>query len=114
VPWNMLILNVCNSYSDLHSHTANAIPHLVPNPVLRSPHKLDFVPDADLRHRISLYFAQLFNVQANVNLRKLPNTMTCWGKVRITNGGDKIHASCAMSAAQAHVCQDSYFVRVSN
>jgi hypothetical protein len=72
------------------------------------------VPDADLRRRISLYFVRLFNVQANVILRKLPNTMTRWGKVRITNGGDKIRASCAVSAAQARVCRDSSFVRVSN
>jgi hypothetical protein len=38
--------------------------------------------------------------------------MTRWGKVRVTNGGDKICASCAVREAQARLCRDSSFVRV--
>jgi hypothetical protein len=75
---------------------------------------MNFVPDADLRRQIALYFAWLFNIQVNVILQKLPDAMTRWGKVRVTNGGDKIRASCAVSKAQARICRDSSFVRVSN
>lgn len=88
--------------------------HLVPNSILRSPRKVDFKPDNDLRRRLILYLAVVYGCDSREIKQILPAVMTRWGKVRIANGGDKIRANCAVSAAQAHIIRDSSYVRVSS
>jgi hypothetical protein len=84
----------------------------VPNTILRSPRKQNFQPDQDLQRRISLYFARIYDRNAAEIRNLIPLTMTRWGKVRIANGGDKIRARCAVSAAQSLSIRDSSFIRV--
>ncbi|KAF8518574.1 hypothetical protein JB92DRAFT_2081950 [Gautieria morchelliformis] len=68
-----------------------------PSTILRSPRKQNFQPDQDLRRRISLYFAWIYDRDAAEIRNLIPLTMTRWGKVRIANGGDKIRARCAVT-----------------
>ncbi|KIK79834.1 hypothetical protein PAXRUDRAFT_160191 [Paxillus rubicundulus Ve08.2h10] len=70
-----------------------------PNQVLQAPRKLQYCPEQDLRHRVSIYFQQVLGGWHTKFATKLPEVMPLWGKVMVC-GGDVVHTSFEIQRLQ--------------
>jgi hypothetical protein len=90
---------LCQKFSDPHS-------------ILGPPLKRTYKPDDLLKSKIARYFKLVINKNTSDILKRLPNTMPAWGRVKIGNGGDTIRTANESYEQQENL-RDMTYVRVS-
>ena len=82
-----------------------------PHSILRPPRNASFKPDGALSSKIARYLSLVINQPASAIKKKIPATVTSWGKVRIANGGDSIRT--ASSSRRPEKERNMSYIRVS-
>lgn len=84
---------------------------LDPTILLLSPHTERLAVTPQLKNKIIKYLATAFPVRGNIVRNYIPESLEQWGRMRMTNGGDLIHARGYHTLRPDG--RDASFVRVS-
>ena len=98
----------------IHCYRSILISPIDTDILLLTPRSEPLIVTKTLRGQINKYLATAFNVKMDKKASKkiIPETLKQWGRMRITNGGDLIHARGYHKLRSDG--RDASFVRVSN